>query len=282
GSYAQESARQAFQFGFGRPPGRRGQLAWDLSVYDQNTIFLPTFNSNLETIRNYERRKGSSLRVGGAVVSQFNVFGTVRADRVGYDPLPDRLGVPQSEWQSSNARVGAMGLQAEWDRRNKADYPSRGFLVQGNWEQAGTVFGGERSFRKISADLRRYQPIGFPGKPGATFAARMMLGSATGNLPLSEQFFLGGFDLLRGYDLYSIRGDRMALASAELRVPVGPGLVGVAFVDHGAAWLPGTAAGGWRTGYGVGLRFASPVGPLRLDFAQGNRLQTYVSLGQAF
>lgn len=284
GTYAQDSARQAFQFGYGRPPGRRGQIAWDVAVYDQNTIFLPTFNANLETIRNYERRKGGSLRVGGAVASQLNLFGTVRADRVGYDPLPDRLGVPQSEWQGANARIGAFGMQAEWDRRNKADYPNRGFFIQGNWEQAGTAFGGERSFRKLTADLRRYQPIDIPRKPGSTFATRLMAGNATGSLPLSEQFFLGGFDLLRGYDLFSIRGDRMALASAELRVPVGPGLVGVMFVDHGAAWLPGTAAGsgGWRTGYGVGLRFASPVGPLRLDFAQGSRLQTYVSLGQAF
>ena len=284
GTYAQDSARQAFQFGYGRPPGRGGQPAWDFSVYDQNTIFLPTFNSNLETIRNYERRKGGSLRLGGRWIPQGNVYATLRSDRVGYDPLPDRLGVSPSEWMDANARIGALGLQAEWDRRNKADYPSKGFLVQGNWERAGAYLGGDRLFQKFSIDLRRYQPMSFPGKPGTTLATRMLVGGASGSLPLSEKYFLGGFDLLRGYDLFSIRGDRMALASAEFRVPVGPGLVGVAFVDHGAAWLPGgSAAGsGWRTGYGVGLRFASPIGPLRLDFAQGNRLQTYVSLGQAF
>jgi len=133
-------------------------------------------------------------------------------------------------------------------------------------------------------DLRRYLPLQSFVRKDASLAGRVLVGTSNGMVPLSEQYFVGGFDLLRGYDIYSIRGTRMALASVEARVPMGSGLVGVVFVDHGGAWTPGDAStsSALRTGYGAGLRFASPIGPIRLDFAYGNRLQTNVSLGQAF
>ena len=284
GTYAQESARQAFQFGYGRPVTGTRQMGWDIAAYDQNTIFLPTFNNNMETVRNYERRRGGNARFGTLFSGGATLYTSVRSDRVGYDALPDRLGIPPSVIAAANTRVGSVGLQWEWDRRDKADFPRTGFRLQGGFEQAGRFLSGESVFQRYTVDLRRYQPFAFPKKPGASIATRFMAGTSRGDLPLSEQYFLGGFDLLRGYDLYSVRGDRMGMASAELRVPVGPGLVGVLFVDHGTAWLPGSRAwtSGWKTGYGAGLRFSSPIGPLRLDFAQGSRFQTYVSLGQAF
>jgi outer membrane translocation and assembly module TamA len=118
------------------------------------------------------------------------------------------------------------------------------------------------------------------------FAVRLLGGSATGGgrVPLSEQFFLGGYELLRGYDLYSIRGDRMLLASAEARIPLSAGVQGALFADAGNAWAPGARASlsDLRAGVGIGLRFLTPIGPLRLDAAYGNELKTYVSLGQAY
>ena len=103
-------------------------------------------------------------------------------------------------------------------------------------------------------------------------------------MPLSEQFFLGGFDMLRGYDLFSVRGDRMFLATTEVRVPMGNGLQGVVFTEVGNAWKPETdlSLSGLRSSFGIGLRFLSPIGPIRLDAAYGSRFQTYISLGQSF
>jgi outer membrane translocation and assembly module TamA len=40
--------------------------------------------------------------------------------------------------------------------------------------------------------------------------------------------------------------------------------------------------GDLRAGVGAGVRFLSPIGPLRLDIAYGNELKTYISLGQAY
>jgi len=284
GGFAQENARQAFRLGLSRPtPASRG-LSHEFAIYDQNTIFLPTFSNTVESIRNYERRAGWSAGVGSRIGGSWTAGVRSRSERVGYDSVPDRVAPPLDALADANTRIGTVALRLESDRRGRNDYPRSGGYTLATHEAGGNWLGGRRRFAIDTVDTRRYVPWNLSAGKESSFAGRLMVGAATGRVPLSEQFFLGGFDLLRGYDIYSIRGTRMALASVEARVPVGPGLVGVIFVDHGGAWIPGDPASGrkLRTGYGAGLRFASPLGPIRLDFAYGNRLQTYVSLGQAF
>jgi outer membrane protein insertion porin family len=113
---------------------------------------------------------------------------------------------------------------------------------------------------------------------------RLLGGFSQGDVPLSEQFFLGGFDLLRGYDLFSIRGERAALGVVETRLPLGEGLQGVIFSEVGGAWQQANrfSFNNFRASAGVGIRFLSPIGPIRLDAAYGSRLFTYISLGQSF
>ncbi|MFM7323116.1 MAG: outer membrane protein assembly factor [Armatimonadota bacterium] len=284
GGFAQENARQAFRIGLRHPALGRDGYSYELSAYDQNTIFLPTFSNTVETLRNYERRAGWSGGVGRRIPSGWNAGVRVRSEKVGYDSVPDRLNPPLDELANANTRIGTFAVRLEQDRRGRTDFPRTGGYAALSHEVGSSLFGGRRDFTLDTVDVRRYLPWdGLAGKD-ASLAGRVLLGTSGGALPLSEQYFVGGFDLLRGYDIYSIRGTRMALASAELRVPMGSGLVGVVFVDHGGAWTPGqtTSGGRMKTGYGAGLRFASPLGPIRLDFAYGNRLQTYVSLGQAF
>lgn len=284
GSVGSEAPRQAFNFTYGRPAlGPRG-IAFEAAIYDQNTVFLPTFSTNVETIRNYERRRGGSLRVGRRLQRIWSGFVTARRDRVGYDPIPDSLNPPVDELARASATVGAVGALLTADGRDRAENPHHGFLYQLSHEQAGSFAGGNRNFSLSQVDVRRYAPMRLTAKREATVAGRILAGWSGGDVPLSEQFFLGGFDLLRGYDIFSIRGDRMVLASGEVRVPMGPGLAGVLFADYGGAWAPGVRASvsNLKAGVGVGVRFASPVGPIRFDIAYGRRVQTYISLGQAF
>jgi len=55
----------------------------------------------------------------------------------------------------------------------------------------------------------------------------------------------------------------------------------VLFVDIGDAWGPDTDFD-LRSAIGLGLRFLSPIGPIRFDVAYGDGVKTYVSLGQAY
>jgi outer membrane protein insertion porin family len=302
GSLVTSDSRSAFNLSYFLPSLRPGRLGMGLDVYDSNTVFLPFFAGGQETIRSYERRRGGRVQVGTAVNAKLTAALTARRDDVGYDPIPNRLNPPIDELIRADGTVGALGMEFTLDGRDAADNPRNGFRHQLSIERAAGFFGGNRNFTRGTIDLRYYTPVGRPKareeekEPGSptsgserremptVFAIRAVGGTSEGDVPLSEQFFLGGFDMLRGYDLFSVRGDRMFLATTEVRVPMGNGLQGVVFTELGNAWKPETdlSLSGLRSSFGIGLRFLSPIGPIRLDAAYGSRFQTYISLGQSF
>jgi outer membrane protein insertion porin family len=293
GTLQTTDSRSAAGFSYQIPPLGLRSIAFGLDVYNRNTVFLPYFAGGRETIRSYERRSGARVQVGKLFSDVVSGFLTLRRDRVGYDPIPDSLNPPLDRLATAQGTVGALGLNLVADGRDAADAPQRGYRYEVQFERAANVLGGDRVFSQMVVDLRQYAPVlrqTAREAPSArktiapVVATRLMGGHSTGDVPLSEEFFLGGFDLLRGYDLFSIRGDRFFLGSAELRVPVGPGLQAVGFTDIGTAWLPGARASlnDIKSSIGLGLRFISPIGPIRFDAAYGSRLQTYISLGQSF
>ena len=92
-------------------------------------------------------------------------------------------------------------------------------------------------------------------------------------MPLSMRFFAGGDNSIRGYDYQSlgpvdaqgrlIGGDRLLVASVEYEHPVRPRWSIATFVDAGNAFLGSDFEP--RVGAGIGARWFSPVGPIRID-----------------
>lgn len=168
-------------------------------------------------------------------------------------------------------------------------------LVEPRYQQGG--------FGKWNIDLRQYRSLNGArrdlNETKTVWASRLLLGFSTGNLPFSEQYFMGGPDNLRGYVDDRFWGNKQLLFSNELRVPFGKSnpLAGVLFLDYGDAW--GAAAvnrddvPGFEqhtrfqpsTGYGVGLRInIGGIGRIRLDygFDQSGRGRSHFSIGQTF
>jgi outer membrane translocation and assembly module TamA len=128
------------------------------------------------------------------------------------------------------------------------------------------------------------------------------------DLPASERFFAGGDTTIRGFALDSVGsaktitatgfprgGNGMLLLNAELRVPVWRDLGAAFFVDGGNVFERTTQIdlGDLRGSVGFGLRYRSPIGPVRLDLGfkldrriSGGRLESprgiHFSIGQAF
>jgi outer membrane protein insertion porin family len=126
-----------------------------------------------------------------------------------------------------------------------------------------------------------------------------MVGTTVGNIPFFEQFFVGGAETLRGYLEDRFWGNSMYLASIEYRRPIMKSIVGVLFVDVGDAFGSESIFRfrnrGLRTDFdqhggirpfasvGIGLRVATPIGPIRLDFGYGEEGgRTHFSIGHAF
>jgi outer membrane protein insertion porin family len=277
GIFRLEDTRQAFLGEYSLPVSTK--TLFTVRAYNQNTVLLPQF-TNVETLRNFERRRGTTLQVGQRVGQGQTLFISSRRDNVGYDPIPSFFSkpIPRLELANAEATVGTLGLAYQ--------YTTPRFRHRLGIERSAKTFGSTRDFTQTQLDLRFYQPLAAENtktKNTPILATRLLAGTTSGasRLPFSEQFFLGGSDLLRGYDFFSIRGANMALASIEGRVPLGPDVQGVLFYDYGGAWKSGEARK-FQGGIGIGARFLSPFGPIRLDLAHGKRTQTYVSLGQSF
>lgn len=129
------------------------------------------------------------------------------------------------------------------------------------------------------------------------------------DLPASQRFFAGGDTTVRGFSLdrlgaaatldqngFPRGGNAVMILNAELRIPVWRDLGAVTFVDAGNVFarVPDFAPSDLRASAGFGLRYRSPIGPLRMDlgFKLGDRQRPggelerrtalHISLGQAF
>ncbi len=178
------------------------------------------------------------------------------------------------------------------DTRNSLFDPSNGSLQDISLEVAG--LGGDSQFIKFEARGRwyhpiwRYEPIGtFVLAFGANFGYGFGYGDFK-ELPLFERYFPGGINSVRGYRILtlgqrvpvisqdgflirreSIGGSQQLIFNNEIIFPIveSIGLKGVGFFDAGNAFLAarGIELNGMRMSAGGGIRWLSPIGPLRLE-----------------
>lgn len=104
------------------------------------------------------------------------------------------------------------------------------------------------------------------------FAARIIVGSSSSDVPYEGLYTVGGDTTLRGYDDEYFHGEDMFLGNFELRIPLEKAFSIVAFYDVGRAWRKtedvsfGSDMG---SAPGFGVRLNTPLGNLRLDYASG-------------
>jgi outer membrane protein insertion porin family len=166
--------------------------------------------------------------------------------------------------------------------RNTTDYrpdPTTGNISELSIEFAG--LGGTERFIKYVADHRYFYPLPFWD---LVFSARGQIGyiQEIGNneVPLDERFFLGGLNSLRGFqsrevgprdpvtgDFYG--GNKEAFFNLELIFPLFKEMKmkGVVFFDTGNAWaVDENFFEEMRYSVGAGIRWNSPMGPLRFEW----------------
>ena len=168
------------------------------------------------------------------------------------------------------------------DTRNHAFNPTEGSDNSVSLEYAGNpIGGGTNNFVKAIGDTGWYFPVWFKHVVVLHGRIGWVTSHSDEEVPIYEKFFLGGINTLRGFDYYSvgpkdpatgdvIGGERMAMANLEYRFPLyeKAGLVGVLFYDTGNSWTDseGYKFGDLRKSVGGGIRWYSPMGPLRLEY----------------
>jgi translocation and assembly module TamA len=197
----------------------------------------------------------------------------------------------------------SLPTELTWDRSNAPLDPTKGFRLSGRVEPFTDVYGGDTTFLRSSVIGTWYWPWLPEGKLSLATRAKIgsIVGETTARIPADERFYSGGGGSVRGYAFQTVgplvnddpTGGRSVFeSSAELRYRFSETFGGVAFVDAGSAFETTTPNFNHDIlyGAGVGLRYFSPIGPMRLDFAvpldrrEGidDSFQVYISIGQAF
>jgi translocation and assembly module TamA len=190
-----------------------------------------------------------------------------------------------------------------YDRRNDPLNPTRGMIATASLAPYTSVAATNTRFLVIDESLSGYLPV--IGEDRLVLAARGRLGNivskSTDEIPANQHLYAGGGGSVRGYAFRSIGpldhngdplGGRSAIeANVETRIKVTEQVGVVPFVDGGQVYgntIPSFDEDlQWAAG--LGLRYFSAVGPLRLDVAVpinkrdvDDPFQVYFSIGQAF
>lgn len=184
-------------------------------------------------------------------------------------------------------------------------YPKEGQINSFTWEFTPKYLGSSVSYLRGLWEYKYFYPL----KRWMILSWRNQFGYArpildTPSIPVFKKFFSGGSYSVRGYgdrDLAladtkdekgnPIGGNSQWEGNIELRFPLYRDFGGVIFYDYGEvlARARSYTFADLRTTAGFGLRYDTPIGPLRADygyklkpFAGAERYKIYLSIGQAF
>ncbi|MDD2733173.1 MAG: outer membrane protein assembly factor BamA [Desulfuromonadaceae bacterium] len=168
---------------------------------------------------------------------------------------------------------------------NNTDYrmdPSFGFINSFSAEYAG--LGGNNKFARFITDHTYFHPV-YKKLIASTKLTLGYIAEVGQPIPIDEKFYLGGIGSLRGYESRTVSpitknitgingaivytgGEKELFGNIELTFPLLPeaGLKGVVFFDYGNSFTDTSKAFPLLTSYGGGIRWASPIGPLRLEY----------------
>lgn len=189
-----------------------------------------------------------------------------------------------------------------YDTRDNPFDPTQGVVAGASVKLATSLLFSETDFIKITLYGSTFHRLHKRIVLALTARAGLAYGyEDTDELPLVERFFLGGRFSVRGYEQDTLGpkgenddptgGNAFALGSVEFRTYIGKGISVVPFLDCGNVWTDASDFNPSDIKYtaGLGLRYSTPVGPLRIDY--GYKLnkeknessgELHFSIGHAF
>jgi len=203
--------------------------------------------------------------------------------------------IPGLDRSLLNIKISSISPTFFWDKRDDAIDPHHGFFTSASLEYAFRALSAEANFLKEFAQGAWY--IGFTPRTTLVLSGRGGMIQQFGNqdVPLSERFTAGGDTSHRAFPLdllgttcldprdtlacrptlalvgdnkdivAPIGGNGLLLLNAEYRFPIFASVAGAVFTDVGNVYPQRIQFNDLRYGVGTGVRYLSPVGPIRFD-----------------
>ncbi len=223
---------------------------------------------------------GGTLRCGYPVFDYTRIRLSYNYERADIRNLTDEASSAIREFEGVNVGHTVRAVLRR-DSRDRIFNPTEGSDNSLSIEHAGTPFGGDIGFTKYVADSGWYIPLFWDTVGVLHGSVGFIHGDFIGKVPVWERFALGGMNSVRGYDWRDISprdpvtgdeigGNKMLQFNVEFLFPLisKAGLVGVLFYDTGNAYDNGENMdfGDLRKSVGYGVRWYSPMGPMRLEY----------------
>lgn len=262
------------------------------------TFAFDAFRTEIGYFNFLRQSTGADLTWGYEFLEDARLFFTYSAQDVSTSPF--FLGVQQAELANEfqTGVISSAKVSFTWDKRNDRMFPTNGFMVSQTAEIAPSWLGSEFQFTRYSGYFRYYHPLplGMVFKTNWTYGLIQGLGG--GQAPVSERYFVGGINSLRGYYIFTVSptrpvgnrtpdsvtqdfeigGNKQIVINNEVEFPIFDkiGIRGVVFYDMGDAYTedenffqdkqyPNLPLGMLHS-IGFGIRWFSPIGPLRFEW----------------
>ncbi len=236
--------------------------------------------------------KKLSEKLKGEIFYEFSLVKT-------FDVKPD---VILTKEDTGTVAISGIRPGIVYDTRDNPFDPRKGMLAGISVKTASSVLLSETDFVKTIVHGSVYKELSRRFVIAVSLRSGIAQGfNETRELPLVERFFLGGRTTVRGYEQDTLGpkgsdgsptgGNAFVLTNLELRTSLGKGFGLVTFLDGGNVWVKANDIELSEMKYtaGIGLRYNTPVGPLRVDY--GHKLQReegeskgeiHFSIGHAF
>jgi len=293
-SFQISSLRQLFQLSYLDP--YFFDTAWTASVdlYRSELLFS-----------GFDRRAiGGALTAGYEIFEDFRFFGTYTLE--GVDVIPTGTSALQLRNQFTAGRTSSLRFSFNYDKRDNRLFPTNGHLESASAEFASSLLGSQNLFQRYRLIERRYKPLfwGLVAKVNLSLGYIRATDPVNRPVSISEKFFAGGINSIRGYTLrsisptkkilasrepdagvldYAVGGNKELITNWEIEFPIveSAGIRGVLFYDMGNVFAEdedffqshqrpdangnGTLPLGMFHSTGFGVRWFSPLGPLRFE-----------------
>lgn len=279
------------------------ELSQPYFLSNRNDLILRPFFKWQDETSFEARRLGVDLTLSRRLTRKTNAFFSTIVER---DTVRLKGDIVDDEVEDLfNKSVFRVGLS-----HNSTDQiftPSRGQISSIYVEEAGRLLATPFKYLKVFTEHRFYRKLSGRNILAAKFSIGSMKAiRGTDATPTLERFFAGGNYSLRGWKrqelgpskadsmgrLIPVGGNSIIDGSVELRYSLFSQFVGAVFLDYGNVWEKwnGFAPGDLRYALGLGLRYNTLIGPVRVDVAwklneqeqDDQGYEIHFSIGQAF
>jgi outer membrane protein insertion porin family len=244
---------------------------------------LDVYRSMTNYISYFEKKTGASVTFGRWLSEYVSGSLSLVAEQLQFsDPqpglCPDLL--PLICRQLGNQTTTGFRTSLFRDTRDYFLDPRTGFRIGGGLDYGTPYLGGTNNFYKYYVDISKYTPLPFDTRISARVRYGVVEGIDGKQIPLTERFFVGGINTMRGFvfgkagpvvpNLYTIIGaskelifnfDYIFTISSEAK------LNGVIFFDYGKGFDDNEKMSlNLRKSAGIEGRWISPFGPLRVAY----------------